>query len=153
MDADSEIKKAKWLFGAGLLFLFSCYLTYGELAYLIRGRQTEATITNTQEFVHRGRFGLGGSQRLAVEYTFTEPDGTHRQDSDTVSPEWNIPEKGNVTVQYTPGRNGRSRLAGHVNWFGLALFGISVTVVGVAGYRLWHQAAEATSGRKRKPGR
>jgi hypothetical protein len=150
MDRDSELARAKWLLFSGILFLVSCFICYGELMYLLRGKQTRATLTKAYEVTRRGRFGLSSGTVLTVEYTFVEPDGTRREDSDTVSPDWELPSDGTVPVQYTPGSEGRSRLAGHVNWFGIGFFAVSVVVLGVFGYRLWREASEATKPRPSK---
>jgi hypothetical protein len=148
MDADKELGRAKWLLISAVLFLVSCFLCYSEIAYLLSGHVTQATVTKAYE-VQRGRFGL--STRLTVEYTFTEPDGTPRTDSDTVGTDWELPSTGTIAVQYTPGVDGRSRLSGHVNWVGIAIFVVSVGVLGFFGYRLWREAYDAT--RPTKPGR
>ena len=153
MDTDSELARAKWLFFSGILFIVSCFICYGELVYLLRGKQTQASITAAYEVPRRGRFGLSRSTVLTVEYTFVETDGTRREDSDTVSPDWKLPSNGTVPVQYTPGSEGRSRLSGHVNWFGIGFFVVSVVVLSIFGYRLWREASEATKPRPSKRGR
>jgi hypothetical protein len=150
MDRDSELARAKWLLFSGVLFIVSCFICYSELMYFLRGKQTQATITKAYEVANRGRFGISRGTLLTVEYTFTEPDGTRRADSDTVRPDWELPSNGTVPVQYTPGSEGRSRLSGHVNWFGIGFFVLSVGVLGVFGYRLWREASEATKPRHSK---
>jgi hypothetical protein len=144
VDTDSELARAKWLLFSGAFFLASCFICWGELAYLLRGRRTDATVTKAYEVTRRGRFGIGSSTALTVEYAFAEPDGTRRTGSDTVPPDWDLPPNGKAPVQYTPGEDGRSRLAGHVHWAGLAIFAVSVVVLGFFGYRLWREASEAT---------
>jgi hypothetical protein len=140
MDMDSELARAKWLLVSGALFLVSCFICYSELIYLLRGKQIHANVANVYE-VHRGRFGQ--RMMLTVEYSFTEPDGRRRSGSAIVNPDWEAPANGMVVVQYTPGSDGRSRLAGDVNWFGIAFFVASVGVLGFFGYRLWREASEA----------
>jgi hypothetical protein len=144
MDPDSELARAKWLLAAGAMFLVSCFVCYSEMTYLFRGQQTQATVTQIYEVARRGRFGISHGTSLSVEYTFTEPDGTRRMDSDTVSSDWEVPPNRTVAVQYTPGPSGRSRLAGHVNWFGIGFFVVSLGVLGFFGYRLWREASQAT---------
>lgn len=111
---------------------------------LLRGRETRATITKAYEVPRRGRFGLSQGTALTIEYSFTEPDGTRRTDSDTVNSDWDLPRAGTVPVRYTPGSDGRSRLVGHVNWVGIGFFVVSVSVLSIAGYLLWREASEAT---------
>ena len=144
MDADQELTRAKWLLFSGLFFLVSCFMSYRELVYLVRGRVAQAAVTKAYEVTQRGRFGVSQGTRLTVEYTFTEPDGTRRSDSDTVDTDWPLPSNESVPVQYTPGAGGRSRLSGHVNWAWIAIFVVSLGVMGVFGYRLWRVAHEAT---------
>jgi hypothetical protein len=150
MDADQELARAKWLLFSGVLFLVSCFLSYAELVYLLRGKQVQATVTSAYETPIRGRFGTVRGMQRTVEYAFTEADGTRRTDSDTVSLDWDLPNNGTVPVQYTPGAEGRSRLAGHVNLVALVIFAVSVVVLGIFGYRLWREASEATKPRRRR---
>jgi hypothetical protein len=145
MDAENEIARAKWLLAAGVLFVVSCFVSYRELTYLLRGQQTQASVTQAYEITRKEHFGLTETKSLTVEYAFTEPDGTHRADSDTVNADWPLPPSRKVAVQYTPGAGGRSRLAGHVNWFGIGFFVVSLGVLGFFGYRLWREASQATS--------
>lgn len=145
MDTGSEVAKFKWLLIVGVMFLISCYICYGEMVYLFRAEEIEATVTKTYE-VQRGRFGR--STRLVVEYAFYEPNGAYRTDDDTVSTDWEMPASGKVAVEYTPGKEGRSRLSGHRNWFGIIFFVASLLLLGFFGVRLWSQAGEATQERK-----
>jgi hypothetical protein len=145
MDNESEIARAKWLLFAGGLFLVSCFLCYTELVYVVSGRQTQADITNAYEVDKRGRFGLTIGKKLTIEYSFSEADGTRRTGSDTVRVDWLLPDTGTIPVRYTAGKDGRSRLAGHVNWIGIVIFAVSIAAMGTAGFRLWRMASEAAS--------
>lgn len=151
MDSDSELARAKWLLIAGAIFLVSGCVSWGEVVYLLFGRDAQADVTKAYEVTRRGRFGVGGRTRLTVEYSFSEPDGTRRTGTDTVPTDWFDQPGGKVEVRYTAGANGSSRLAGHVNWVGLGFFGLSVGLLGFFGFRLWREASDAT--RDRKPRR
>jgi hypothetical protein len=151
MDSDNELARAKWLLISAGIFLVSGCVSWTELVYLVAGRDAQADVVKAYEVTRGGRFGLGGRQRLAVDFSFAEPDGTRRTGTDTVPIDWPVPAGGKVPVRYTAGADGNSRLAGHVNWVGLALFGLSVAAMGVFGFRLWREASEAT--RDRKPRR
>ena len=150
MDEEEELRKAKWLLGAGAFFLLSCFLVYDEFSYLMWGREVEATLVKAYESERRGRFGAGGSRRMEVDFTFTEPDGTQRKGTTTVETDWPVPANGKVAVEYTPGELGRSRLKGRVHWTGITIFIVALVAVGVAGFMLWREANEATRPRKRK---
>ena len=145
MDTDSELAKAKWLLISGVLFVVSCFICYGELVYLLNGRETQASVTKVYEVTKRGRFGMNRGTRLEAEYAFKEPDGTRRTGTSTVGKDWDFSDS--VAVRYTPGENGRSRLAGHVNWLGIILFFASVCALGFFGFRIWRSYTESDSPR------
>jgi hypothetical protein len=151
MDSDNELARAKWLLISAAIFLISGCISWGELVYLVAGRDTQADLDKAYEVTRGGRFGLGGRQRLTVDFSFTEPDGTRRTGTDTVRTDWPLPAGGKVPVRYTAGANGSSRLAGHVNWVGLTFFGLSVAAIGMLGVQLWREASDAT--RERRPKR
>jgi hypothetical protein len=151
MDRDNEFGRAKWLALSGLAFVISCFVVYDEVVYLVRGRVATANVTSAYEVTTR-RFGVVTGKSLTVEYTFTEPDGTPRSGSDTVSASWVLPETGGIPVRYTPGAEGRSRLAGHFYWAGVVFFFVALLVMGVFGYRLWREAKEAYEPKKPKRG-
>jgi hypothetical protein len=152
MDRDGELARAKWLLIAAAVFLVSGCISWGELVYLAVGKDADADVVKAYPVTRGGRFGVGGRPRLAVDYTFTEPDGTRHTGTDTVDPNWPANTGGKVPVRYTAGADGSSRLAGHVNWVGLALFGLSVAALGVFGYRLGREAADEPRGRKPRRG-
>lgn len=144
MDADHEIARAKWLLGALAILLLSSCISWGELTYLVMGRETQADVDKAYVVTRRGRFGTNQGQQLCVDFSFNEPDGTRRTGTDTVRVDWPADIGGKATVRYTPGANGKSRLAGHVNWLGVSLFALSVGCVAVFGFRLLREASEAT---------
>jgi hypothetical protein len=145
---ESELARAKWLFAVGILFIVSCFMCYAEADYLLNGRQIEANVTDLYKVTKRGRFGE--SSHLKVDYTFTEPNGTSRTGSDTVGNDWKMPASKTVSVQYTPGAEGRSRLFGSINWVWIVIFFVSILVMGFFGIRLYLEAREATKPIKRK---
>jgi hypothetical protein len=143
VDTENELGRAKWLLMAGLLFLVSCFLVYDEVAYALSGREAQATVTKSY-LSTSGRPSLRSSARLTVEYAFAEPGGGQRKGMSSLPADAVLPQSGTVAVRYTPGEDGRSRLAGHVNWWGITMFGVTLLALGVAGFRLWREAAEAT---------
>ena len=149
IDAQSETARAKWLLIAGVLFLGSSIYAYSELMYLIRGRDTTATITEASKVTKRGRFGLSQSQQIEIEYKFTDADGNDRTGSDRLDDDWKIPTDRKVAICYRPGQDGSSRVAGKIGWVTLVIFGICLTGMCVFAYRLWREANDAYA----KPGR
>ena len=130
MDAGKEIARAKWLLLAVLVFLVSGCLSWGEFVYLIGGKTADATVTKVVEVTSK-RWGVETGKRLEVTYTFTEPDGTPRTGTDTADLNWPIPVSKKTLVQYTPGKDGGSRLSGKVNWIALTVFGVAVAAIGL----------------------
>ena len=149
MDSDmgSELRKFRWILGGALIFLVSGFICYGELVYLFRGVETEATVTRVYDTNHPGRYGKEYVKHN-VDYTFREPNGTNRTDSVTVSSDWRVPVGSKVLVEYTPGKDGKSRLSGQRNWAGIIIFLISLGALVVAGIMLWVKAGKEMEERK-----
>lgn len=144
MDSEQELAKAKWLLICGAIFLLSCFMCYDELAYLLWGREAQATVAKVYESRSRR-----GPTRLTVEFTFSEPGGLHRKGMVTVPTDWSAPRSGTVPVEYTAGELGRARLAGQVNWTWIIVFAASVAAMGVFGYRLWREANDDAPRKRR----
>jgi hypothetical protein len=149
MDQEFELGRAKWLGLFLLLLLVSCFISYEEVIYLIRGKNVQAKITDVTLETTK-RLGITTGERVLVDYEFTEADGTHRTGRDFRSKDWEIPANEMVAIRYTPGVNGTSRFVGHVNWLGLGFFIFALASVGWFGYKLWREAKEAYEPRKRK---
>ncbi len=151
MDQDFELGRAKWLGLFLVLLLVSCFISYSEVIYLFRGNNVQDfRITDVSTSETTKRLGITTGERLLIDYEFIEPDGTHRTGQDHMSKDWVVPDNEMVAVRYTPGVNGTSRLAGHVNWLGIGFFIIALVAVGWFGYKLWREAREAYEPRKRK---
>ncbi len=150
MDEKEELERAKWLLGSIAIFVVSCFFVYDEFAFQVWGREVEATVTKAYEVTKGGKFGMGGSQRLDVDFTFSEPGGLFRRGTDTVRPDWPLPRTGTVTVEYTPGELGRARLKGHTYWGQVMFFGVSLAVVAVFAFMLWREANEELKPRKKR---
>jgi hypothetical protein len=144
MNGDSELRKAKWLFFSLAALVVSCCVSYHELVFFLRGQHAKGAVTKTYETILRGRYGIERGRALTVEYTYTDADGHLRSDSDTVPLDWSLPTDGSVTIQYLPGAEGQTRLAGHMNKGGIALFVVMCSVVAFFAYRLWREASDAT---------
>lgn len=143
-DSDNPVRKFKYALMFGIWFLVSCYYSWQELVYLIRGKIAVATVTETYQ-QSSGRFGT--NKHRVLEYSFAEAGGLARRGADTISIEESTPTQ--VRIEYTPGEKGRSRLEGHIRWMWLAFFAISMTGLGVSIYRLNRHIDAAMAPRKR----
>jgi hypothetical protein len=151
MDEESELRRAKWLIFGIVIFLVSGFFSYRELVYAISGKETRGEITKTYLTEERRR---GGTTTVrTVEYSFTEANGTQRTGTDTVSTTWPVPADRRISIRYTPGADGNSRLSGQANWIALVLFGISAIVVIVFFVKLMIEATQATRELNRGPRR
>jgi hypothetical protein len=149
MDSDSEVVRAKWLLAGFVVFLIGSWFSYRELIYLVRGREGPAVIARAYEVEKRGRWGLVTGTRVAVDFEFLDSEGNRRKGHDEMSSGWQPPRDGPVRVQYTPGADGSSRLAGHVNWFGPAVFAVALVYLVIMARRLLRRASRAVSEGKR----
>ena len=132
-----------------LIFLvMGGYYSYVEIAYLFQGRETTGTVTKVTDVTKRRRFGTYTSRE--VEFAFAESNGTQRSGEDSKGTNWTPPSNGVIEVQYTPGANGRARLAGPVQWIGFVFLAIAVAVILFVAVRLWLEAQEAYRPRKKK---
>lgn len=146
MDTNAETFRAKYLIVGVLLFLVSGCLTYTEANLYLRGNDGQANVV--QAFETRGR---RGSTRLTVEYEFTDGEGNRRKEQSTVSRSTPVPGPGGkIAIRYTNGANGSSRLAGHVNWVGVVLFGVSLAII-VFGIFVLMKEERATRPARRRP--
>jgi hypothetical protein len=122
-------------FVAGLVFIIlSSIVSYREIEELISGRDAVAIRAMRYPVESKGWFGK--ETKLAVNYEFNDADGNHRKGHDEVDATWQPPKNGPIMVRYMPGPDGRSRLADHHDWLGIALFGIGVLFMIVARHQL-----------------
>lgn len=142
MDSDSELARFKWLLFGAVLFLVSGCLSWGELVYLVSGRDGEATVTKVYEARRRFR------TTTYADYTFQDAEGNQRQDSAAMSDPPAV--GGKLAVRYTNGKDGSSRPAGRPNWIGISLFAGSLVWIGVFGFRLFREAREETRPKARR---
>jgi hypothetical protein len=131
----SDMAKFRLMLGAGILFIFSCVMSYGELRYLCFGETVEATIISAKQVEVRGRRGRT-STRLKVEYRYEDSGGILRTDSDRVSTDWELPETEEIQVQCIAGTDS-SRLAGHTQMIWVYVFGLCLVGVLGAGLKFW----------------
>jgi hypothetical protein len=124
------------------------YFSYVEISYLLLGRETTGTVNKVTDFTRRHR-GHEHTYRQ-VEFTFAEPNGTRRTGEDNMDTSWMPPSSGVIKVQYTPGVNGRARLAGNVKWSGFVIFAVALAVLFFAVGWLWLDARAAYKPRKKK---
>jgi len=135
-------------FIAGLAFIvLSGILSYREIEELIYGHDAFAVRAMRYPVERKGWFGV--ETKMAVNYEFSDADGNHRKGHDEVDATWRPPKDGGpIMVRYLPGPDGRSRLADHHDWFGVALFGIGVLFMIVARHQLLRPPGVSVSQRK-----
>ena len=144
MDVDREKERAMLLLGGAAMFIVSCFVCYGELTYLIRGREITGTVIKVYETHSRFR-----SAGFDVEFAFTEPDGTPRDGMDHVGLDMWLQPGATVDIQYTPGKAGRSRVAGFVNWFCIGVVVVTISLVGFSSFRVWREYSQPLATRRR----
>jgi hypothetical protein len=119
IDQDAELKRFKWLLGAGLSFLISGYFSYDEMKYAIWGKTAEAHVYEARETI---RSSLRSPPMVSLKYTFTESDGTPRSEFDSIPANSPFAQLQTVTVQYLPGVEKSSRIAGRVRLMAILFF-------------------------------
>lgn len=121
---------------------FTCWT---ELVYLLKGETTVAKVIEQRITERSGKWKfLWGSHARTVQYQLTEPDGSVRLESDCVGSNGEEPEVKTILVQYLPGVKGRSRLAGHYEWEWIAIFFLSLIVLGTLYVKHVRQRCENT---------
>ena len=114
-----------------MVFFASGLVSIGELGYAIWGRTTTAT-------VRAPRNGL--ADNTSVRYSFQDVDGTRRIDRDRVATGWQAPADGNVRIEFVPGREGKSRVAGNRNDTMIGIFIGSLMFSLFMFLGAWHQS-------------
>lgn len=119
----SELWKIRIAGSLLLGFLVSCFAAADEFRYLFWGRSARGDVVRAYDFTDtttRGR----SVPKLIVEYTFREEGdgGETRTEKDRVSAGSAVAAGQSVEIQYTPGPNGSSRLAGNRNTPALIFF-------------------------------
>lgn len=144
IDMDDESRQAVRMIGSFLLFLIASIFAFGEIKYLVWGHKADATVTRTFP-TSEGR----ASQRLAVEYTFTDEKLGPLSERDDVPDSFEV-EPGPIKVEYLPGVRDSSRVDGNSRmgavWFCLS----SMLWVGWNLFALWREAQEPVGGRKKR---
>ncbi|MFO0935670.1 MAG: hypothetical protein U0798_04030 [Gemmataceae bacterium] len=130
-----ELIGARFLILFVIFFIISCFSIYTEMVYFFRGRVTVAQVSDVRDFQTTDRRGRSSPSKKIVLYEFTEPNGEQRKGSDEINLGWKRTQT--VKVQYTPGANGRSRIAGNVNWLGVGFFGFSIILMAAALLLIW----------------
>ena len=144
MDADAEIRKAKWLLIAAAAFCVSGCYSFSELDYLVRGGTAVGRITEVRDTT-RGR--RDRPVRL-VGFTYAEADGTRRSQDAILPPDWRPPESGTLPVRYVPGSEYSGEIVGTASRWPLAAFAGSLVAVC---WFLWRLAREANEPPRRRP--
>jgi hypothetical protein len=140
VDVDSETHRLKiWLF-VGAVVLISAVMSCTEIRYAIWGQTAEATIQRTHEVQIYRRHGMSET-KLAVEYEFSEQDGTERKEVMNQEMNWPVPADHKIKVQYLPGVWRASRLVGEWNYIAVSVFVVSFGVAMFFVVKTWREAS------------
>jgi hypothetical protein len=139
---EHELGKLKRLIVFLVLLIVGCFFAYEELIYFVAGGDAAATVTKVSDVTVRRRWQE--TTRRQVEFSFVESNGTRRNGMDAMSASWTPPSTGDIQVRYTPGADGRARIAGNVNWIGVGLFAVMMCIVLVLGIRFYLKVCEET---------
>ena len=150
MDGREELIKARVLIGVGVLFLFSAWSSFAELAYLTFGSDVTANVTKVSVVTNRGRYGADRGQQLMITATWADPDGTRRKDDFTTRVDFPAVEGGQIRLRTTPGEDGRARPAGQVQWLPIGLFGVSLVAFAFFCVKMVRESDEAYRPRKKQ---
>ena len=102
-----------WLFAGLAAFVAAVALAWPELQYLLFAQTVDAQVAEVRELVESRR--RSDELMLQVEYVFADGPITRRE-RDRVPISWPRPTAGATTaVEYLPGQQLASRLAGHRN--------------------------------------
>jgi flagellar basal body-associated protein FliL len=147
----TEAGLLKLLIVAIVVFLISACFSWSELVFLAFSRPAEAEVTKVAQVRDPNWLIRRGNRAVTqVEFTFTESDGTQRKGSDILPRDWDGPRQGPIAIRYIPGKDGSTRLAGHVKWTPLVIVVVTIGVMGVFVFFLWKEAKEANREWKRR---
>jgi hypothetical protein len=141
MDMDDEMRRLKWLLLAGLILIVSAFFSWRELKYAVLGSTVDARLVRTYETTEGGRRGRS-REKIAVEYEFTDKDGTVRKETDTISTSEPRPAGPTVLVQYRSGSPDASRLSGNSQRIWLLVF---LGCIAFVGFKIWSIMKESKS--------
>lgn len=134
---DFDIRKFKFFALICGLFLISCWSSWQEFNYVVRGEVAEATVRHLRE---RG-------DALVVEFSYRDGDGRHWEERDYVWDNTELPrEGGTIKIQYIPGTEDSARLAGQKQTGFVVFFFVCLGIMLFVGFRLWRMAHNAVHG-------
>ena len=149
-DSDDEMRRAKIWFFCLVVYIMTGWIAWTELDYFVWGKSADAEILSVTESYSTGRYGRRHPNQN-VEFSFTEANGTHRTERETVDIYWQAPGSGQTKIEYFAGIEYSARIAG-VAWKFPAWIFLAMTVIGIIfAIRLWRHASEMVEGMS-KPG-
>jgi len=134
------------------VLIASLFFTWVELRYLVSGVTTDAQVVRITTVDDPRRGTIAGYK---VEYRFTD-NGVDRAEEETVGSLDGQPFKSNrslVTVDYVPGIEDRSRLAGQRRWWvaiPLVLSVAGVSAVVIKALLIYRKEQQYDASRKRR---
>lgn len=120
MDLEHETRQFKWMLAALLIFACSAFFSWREVKYAVLGKEVDARLVRIREWTERS--GRTTKQVWLIDYSFTDPPGTERRESDTLPITADTPMEKTLKVQYLPGSPGLSRLPQNSRQFWILIF-------------------------------
>src|SRR5581483_10761427 len=131
MEWSSRVKLRAFLVGI-VLFLVSGFHSCQECKYALTGKKAPGVVTRIKQYDEYT--GSSPQTKTAVEYQFTDNRGLTRQGKDIFDGRVDAAEGDVIEVQYRPGADGDSRVAGHANTTAVYLFIACLLAMAVLSY-------------------
>ena len=133
---------------AAICFVVCSFMLLRDLGHLLYSKRAEGTVTDVKHFEtveYPSRRVVGHSTRIS--FRFVEPDGTRREGYDEIlgsSGSLINRQRGDaISIEFTTGDFGSSRIAGNYDPRWLIVFVISGGFLLVTGIVAWLQASRA----------
>ena len=121
-----------------------------ELKYAIRGKTTDAQVTEAKRYMSSGRTK---TPHLDLKYSYQEADGASRGGRDDVPESWVPGDLKTVKVQYIPGVEDSSRIQASERMMPVYFFAAAALWLGYAIFKLAREASTPIARGTRRRGR
>jgi len=141
MSEGRELRYFKWFLGACGTFLISGCFALDEARYLVWGKIAEGRVRDKPQAVSIDE-RYGNRTYLGVNYTFRDEVAGPRSERDLVPPAMQVSEGQTVPIQYIPGEEKSSRVAGNRSMGYVYTFLGCIAVMAIFIYMLAREANE-----------